>query len=65
MRAVLGFLVGVVLGALIAFGLGLLVLSYGNVSQAEGAAAMGVVFFWTPAGAILGGIIGVVVGLRR
>jgi hypothetical protein len=64
MRTVLGFLLGAVgLGA-ISFGLGLLYLTYGGVSQAEGAAAMGVIFFWVPVGTVLGGIIGAVIGHR-
>ncbi len=64
MHALLGVLVGLVVGALVAFGLGLLYLTYGGVSQAEGAAAMGVIFFWTPAGAVVGAILGGVIGAR-
>jgi hypothetical protein len=64
MHAALGVLAGMVVGALVAFGLGLLYLTYGGVSQAEGAAAMGVVFFWTPAGAVVGAILGGMIGAR-
>jgi hypothetical protein len=63
MRVVLWCLGGFLAGAALAFGTGLLVLTLGNVSQAEGAAAMGVMFFYTPAGAILGAVVGLVLGL--
>ncbi len=65
MRTVLWTLGGLVLGGAVAFGLGLLWLTYGGVSQREGAAAMGVIFFFTPAGAVLGAILGLIFGLAR
>jgi hypothetical protein len=65
MRVVLWCLGGFPAGALLAFGIGVLVLTLGNVSQAEGAAEMGVMFFYTPAGAILGAVVGLVLGLIR
>ncbi len=65
MKTVLWTLGGFVLGGALAFGTGLLWLTYGGVSQREGAAAMGVVFFFTPAGAVLGAIVGLVLGLSR
>jgi hypothetical protein len=65
MRTVLWMLGGLILGGAIAFGVGLLWLTYGGVSQREGGAAMGVIFFFTPAGAVLGAILGLVLGLTR
>lgn len=65
MKAFLWTLGGLVLGGATAFGIGLLWLTYGGVSQREGAAAMGVIFFFTPAGAILGAIAGLILGLAR
>lgn len=65
MRVVLWCLGGLLAGAALAFGIGLMVLTFGNVSQAEGAAAMGVMFFYTPTGAILGAVVGLVLGLIR
>ena len=65
MRVLLWCLGGFLAGAALAFGVGLLVLTFGGVSQAEGAAAMAVMFFYTPAGAILGAVAGLVVGLVR
>lgn len=65
MRVVLWCLGGFLAGGALAFGIGLMVLTFGNVSQAEGAAAMGVIFFYTPAGAILGAVVGLMLGLIR
>lgn len=65
MRTVVWMLGGLLVGGALAFGLGLLWLTYGGVSQREGAAAMGVIFFFTPAGAVLGAIVGLVLGLTR
>ncbi len=65
MRTVLWMLGGLLAGGALAFGLGLLWLTYGGVSQREGAAAMGVIFFFTPACALLGAILGLVLGLTR
>jgi hypothetical protein len=65
MKVVLWTLGGLLLGGALAFGIGLLWLTYGGVSQREGAAAMGVIFFFTPAGAILGAIVGLVTGIVR
>lgn len=56
---------GLVVGGAIAFAIGLLILTYANVSQAEGAAAMAVIFVFTPAGAVLGLIVGLVTGILR
>ena len=57
MTVVLWTLAGLLLVGALAFGIGLLWLTYGDLSQREGAAAMGVIFFVTPAGAILGAIV--------
>lgn len=65
MRALIGFLIGALgLGA-ITLGLGILYLTYGQVSQREGAAAMGLIFFFTPAGALVGGIAGAILAVLR
>ena len=65
MRAVLGFLIGALALGAITLGLGIVYLSYGQVSQREGAAAMGLVFFVTPAGALIGGIGGAILAVTR
>lgn len=61
----LGWTIGgaVLLGAL-AFAVGMALPSIIAISQAEGAYAMTVAFFWTPLGAILGGVM-VFFGARR
>ncbi|MBT9244638.1 hypothetical protein KM031_06335 [Gemmobacter fulvus] len=59
--AVAGFLAGGVLAGAI----GILLPSVVSISQAEGAYAMGVAFFWVPAGAIAGAVLGVVMARRR
>ena len=58
MRSFLWIGGGFVLGAAIALGIGLLLPMMTAVSQAEGAYAMGVVFFMMPAGAALGALAG-------
>jgi biotin transporter BioY len=58
-------LIGLVVGGAIAFGLGLAWLSFINTDNREGAAAMGVMFFYTPLGAILGAIAGAIYGALR
>jgi hypothetical protein len=65
MRIILWALGGLVLGGAIAFGIGLLILTTGSVDQREGGAAMGVIFFFIPAGAILGAIVGTGLGILR
>ena len=54
--AVLGFFGGGVL----AFAIGMALPMIFRISQAEGAYAMGVAFFWTPLGAVLGAILAAV-----
>ena len=58
-------LIGLVVGAAVAIALAVAVAMIGDVSQAEGAYAMGVAFFWTPLGAGLGLLAGLVLGGRR
>lgn len=55
-----GFLLGLIVGGALTFALCMLAAEIFNISQMEGAYAMGVVFFWTPAGALLGAIVGAV-----
>ncbi|WP_119391681.1 hypothetical protein [Taklimakanibacter lacteus] len=55
-----GFLLGLIAGAAIAFALCLAAQEVFNISQMEGAYAMGVVFFWMPVGALVGGIAGAI-----
>lgn len=63
MRVLLFGLAGLVLGgALVILVAGVIIPSITPVSQREGAYAMGVIFFMTPAGAILGAIVGAVAG---
>lgn len=56
---VCGFFAGGLAAGVVGFGLPAIV----PISQAEGAYAMGVAFFWVPLGAVIGAILGVV--LRR
>lgn len=61
----LGFaLAGLVLGGAAAVALAVLVAMVADISQAEGAYAMGVAFFWVPLGAVLGLIAGIVLARR-
>jgi len=53
-----GFLLGLIAGALIALALGIAAAKVFNISQMEGAYAMGVVAFWMPGGALVGAIAG-------
>jgi hypothetical protein len=65
MRTFLWMLGGFVLGAALAFGIGILLPEVMTISQAEGAYAMGVMFFWVPVGAVTGAMTGLVVRLMR
>ena len=56
---------GFVVGAGVALGVCILVPYLTPISQAEGAYAMGVAFFWIPAGAILGALAGLFLRLTR
>ena len=45
-------------GGIAVFAIGMALPSVMKIRQAEGAYAMGVAFFWTPLGAVLGAVIG-------
>lgn len=65
MRA-LGFaLMGMVAGGAAAVAIAVAAAMIADISQAEGAYAMGVAFFWVPLGALLGLILGIVLARRR
>jgi hypothetical protein len=64
-RAILGGLLGLVAGAVVTFGFGLALAEVFAISQAEGAYAMGLAFFWTPLGAVVGLVAGAVFAARR
>ena len=66
MKVVLWALAGLVAGAaLVILVAGVIVPAVWTVSQAEGAYAMGVIFFMAPAGALVGAVIGAIIGLAR
>lgn len=65
MRIVFGFLIGAVACGVLALGLGIVAMDQGWVSTREGAAAMGIVFFITPAATIIGGLAGALIGALR
>lgn len=56
---------GLVLGAALAIGLAVAAATLFGISQAEGAYAMQVAFFFTPLGAVVGLIAGLVRARRR
>jgi len=58
MRRFLWAIAGLVAGAAVTLGIGLLLPEILTISQAEGAYAMGLVFFWMPVGGVLGAICG-------
>lgn len=60
-----GGLAGFVLGFVGAIVAGLALGEAFNISQAEGAYAMGLFFFWGPAAGLLGAVLGAIRGLRR
>jgi hypothetical protein len=59
-RGLFGFFGGLLVGAATVAVVGFVAGYLFDISQAEGAYAMGVVFFWVPLGGIVGGIIGAV-----
>ena len=63
MRVVLWGLAGFLAGGLLTGVIGFALPEVMPISQAEGAYAMGVAFFWVPLGAVIGAIAGVVRGL--
>ncbi|WP_119270526.1 hypothetical protein [Taklimakanibacter deserti] len=66
LRVIAGFLIGAIAGAALALALSIAAAEIFNISQMEGAYAMGVVSFIMPSGAVVGGIIGAVwLAMRR
>ena len=65
MRRVVWGLVGLIGGGAITLAAGLAAAEIFHISQAEGAYAMGLVFFWVPLGAIIGAISGAILGARK
>lgn len=63
--AVLWGLAGLICGALATFFGGVAIGEIANISQAEGAYAMGLAFFWAPLGGLIGAGIGLWLALRR
>lgn len=65
MRILLWGVGGFVAGGALAFGIGAALPSIITVSTFEGSYGMGVVFFWTPLGAAVGGVAGLIAALVR
>jgi hypothetical protein len=65
MRRLMGAVLGFLNGGGVVLALGLALPSVFSISQAEGAYAMGVVFFWAPMGAVVGAIVGLILGNLR
>ena len=63
MKALIWGVGGFLAGGLTAAVVGIALPEVVPISQAEGAYMMGVAFFWIPLGAVVGGIVGVI--LRR
>ena len=64
MKRLVWGLVGAVIGGVATLGVGLLAAEVFSISQAEGAYAMGLIFFWVPAGAMAGLIVGLLLPRR-
>jgi hypothetical protein len=60
LKALAGFVIGAICGAGLALAICLAAAEIFSISQMEGAYAMGVVFFYMPLGALIGGIIGAI-----
>ncbi len=56
---------GLLLGGAVTFAVGMALPSVMAISQAEGAYAMGVAFFWTPVGALIGAILALILSGGR
>ena len=66
LRVIAGFLIGAIAGAALALASSIAAAEIFNISQMEGAYAMGVVFLYMPLGAVIGGITGAVwMAMRR
>ena len=64
-RGVLGFLAGFLVGAAITLSTCIAAGYVFDISQFEGAYAMGVIFGWMPLGGVIGGIVGAVWAAAR
>lgn len=64
-RRLLWGVIGALGGVALAVGLAVAAAIIFDITQAEGAYAMGVAFFWTPLGALAGAIAGAVFAPRR
>jgi len=64
-RAIAGFLLGMAGGAALAVALAVAAAWLFDISQMEGAYAMGVAFFYAPLGALVGGVIGAILLARE
>ena len=58
-------LLGLLVGGGAAFLAGIALPQVASISQAEGAYMMGIMFFWVPLAAVVGAILGAVMGGRR
>ena len=65
LRIVVGVFLGFIAGAVGALVLSMLAAVVFNISQREGAYAMGVAFFYMPVGALVGAVTGAVLAARR
>jgi hypothetical protein len=64
-RGIVGFLLGFLAGAAITLGLCIAAGYLFDISQFEGAYAMGVFFGWIPLGGVVGGIAGAIWNIAR
>ena len=60
LKMLAGFIAGAIAGAVLALAFCVAAAEIFSISQMEGAYAMQVVFFFMPAGALIGGIIGAI-----
>lgn len=65
MRRVMGALLGFLIGGAVVLTIGIALPKVVTISQIEGAYAMGLVFFWMPLGAVIGGIAGLILAKPR
>ena len=64
MKRLVRGMVGAAIGGVLTLGAGLLAAEVFSISQAEGAYAMGLVFFWVPLGAVAGLMVGILLPPR-
>lgn len=65
MKLLLWAILGLVVGVVTTFGIGLALPMILPISQAEGAYAMGLMFYWLPLGGVFGAVCGLIFGLTR